>query len=235
MIGQKQKGFSLVELAMVLFIVSLLLGGLLMPLSSQLEAKKRNDAMDQLERIKDALIGYAIINGRLPCFTSEQDPASAYYGIEDSENPNKGNTCSPASQTTDGILPWKTLGLASGMDPWGVGRTSSSDPWTGYWRYRVDSKFVSSFNLGDSPTDDLAIVDPDGNPMTSTSERPVAIIYSTGANQTADGQNASYEPQALNNPTYEGGPVSGSFDDITGWIARPFLFSQMVAAGVLPR
>jgi hypothetical protein len=120
------------------------------------------------------------------------------------------------------------------MDPWGIARTSSTDPWTGYWRYRVDSKFFSSFKLTDSPTDDLTVVDADGNPMTSSSEYPVVIIYSTGANQTADGENASYEQAASNNPKYEGGPVSGDFDDITGWISRPLLFSRMVTAGTLP-
>lgn len=231
MIGAKQKGFSLVELAMVLFIVSLLLGGLLMPLSSQLEARKRNDAMEQLQRIKDALIGYAIVNGYLPCYTTQTDPSSASYGEADSP-------CNPTGLTTDGILPWKTLGLASGMDPWGIARTSSSDAWTGYWRYRVDSNFADSsspFNLSTTFKDDLSIVDANGNALTSTSERPVVIVYSTGANQTADGENASYEQTASDNPTYEGGQVSGDFDDITGWISRPFLFSQMVAAGVLPQ
>lgn len=227
---QRQSGFSLVELAMVLFILSLLLGGLLVPLASQLEARQRNDALDQLNRIKEALVGYAIINGYLPCYTTQTDPTSASYGVADSP-------CNPTGLTTDGILPWKTLGLVNGMDPWGIARSSSSDPWTGYWRYRVDSNFSNSgspFSLSSSFSDNLSVVDAEGNALTASTEHPVAIIYSTGANQVADGDNASYEQTASDNPTYEGGPASSDFDDITIWITRPLLFSRMVSAGTLP-
>jgi len=73
------RGFTLVELAMVLFIVSLLLGGLLVPLATQIEARQRSDAEEQLERIREALIGFAIINGRFPCHTTTTDPASASF------------------------------------------------------------------------------------------------------------------------------------------------------------
>ena len=60
-------GFSLVELAMVLFIVSLLIGGLMMPLSAQHEIHGRQETDKALTNIREALIGFAIVNGRLPC------------------------------------------------------------------------------------------------------------------------------------------------------------------------
>lgn len=231
----QQCGFSLIELAIVLFIISLLLGGLLVPLATQLDARKRNDAQDQLERIKEALIGYAIINGRLPCYTSETDPANAYYGVEDPEDPLK--TCNPTGRASDGILPWKTLGLANGLDPWGIQRAAATDPWIGYWRYRVDSAFMTAFTLTTDfsvPSEQLNVVDSSGNALNSPSENPVVIIYSTGPDQTQDGQNATYEPTLGAGPTYQGGEVSGGFDDITAWLTRPLLFSRMVTAGTLP-
>lgn len=229
------KGFTLIELAMVLFILSLLLGGLLVPLATQLEARKRSEAQEQLERIREALIGFAIINGRLPCHTVNVNPASANYGIEDSP-------CDPSALAADGILPWKTLGLDNGLDPWGVQRTATSDPWTGHWRYRVDRNFTENpcppetglFTLSRGFCDDLNILDADGNQLNAATERPLVIIYSTGPNQTADGQNASYEPLPANNPTYQGGTLTSNFDDITIWLTRPLLFNRMVSAGVLP-
>lgn len=228
----RSRGFSLVELAVVLFIISLLLGGLLVPLATQLEARQRNDALLQLERIREALIGFAIIYGRLPCYTTQADPANANYGLEDFP-------CNPTALAAEAILPWKTLGLTSGLDPWGVQRIATADSWLGYWRYRVDSAFMTAFTLSTgflAPSEQIDLVDYAGNSLNSPSEFPVAIIYSTGANMTADGQNASYEPLLANSPTYQGGPASEStdFDDLTVWITRPELFNRLVTAGTLP-
>ena len=241
------RGFTLVELAMVLFVVSLLLGGLLVPLATQIEARQRSDAEAQLEKIREALIGFAIINGRLPCHTTEPNPASASYGEENLP-------CN--TLTTDGILPWKTLGLNSGYDPWGVPRNLATDPWTGFWRYRIDNNFYTTFSLNTTTTSFLSVRELDtanstpGSPVfnevISTSERPIAIFYSTGANQLADGENSSFEsaPTSAAPAYYERGDVNNldrdgdgnedEFDDITIWLTRPLLFNRMVSAGVLP-
>ena len=116
----REAGFSLVELAMVLFIISLVVGGLLVPMATQLEARQRNEATIQLEQIREALYGFAILNGRLPCYTVEDDPSATGYGEE-------ASPCNPAGLTEDGKLPWKTLGLATGHDPWGAPRTATTD------------------------------------------------------------------------------------------------------------
>ena len=63
----KQLGFSLIEMAIVLFIVALLLGGLLPTVSSQIEQQHTNETRKQLDEIQQALLGFAVINGRLPC------------------------------------------------------------------------------------------------------------------------------------------------------------------------
>ena len=222
----KQVGFSLIEMAIVLFIVALLMGGLLPTISSQIEQKNRNETRKQLDDIQQALLGYAIINGYLPCPTTTTDPANVNYGSSDV-------TCTTASE---GYLPWKTLGVSE-MDAWGSKRTSNSDPWTGYWRYRVDRNFggtVFTLNtgFGSCATNDcLVIKDSTGNTLTNTTERPVAIIYSTGQNHTADGQNATFE---TTNGIYQSDVPSPTFDDIMIWISRPQLFNRMVAAGKLP-
>jgi prepilin-type N-terminal cleavage/methylation domain-containing protein len=251
----RARGFTLVELAMVLFIVALLLGGLLVPLASQLEGRKRLEAQEQLERIKEALIGFAIVNGRLPCFTTEVNPMLDTYGTEDAVcNPtglhfNGIEACTDVDGDgvpdvpCDGILPWKTLGLASGMDPWGIQRTSEGDRWIGYWRYRIDQNFTNVPCNGDAGIsmsrdpvfcDQLNVVNSAGAALVSDTELPVAIIYSTGANMRENGHNASYEPSSAQDPTYQGGEVSGDFDDILTWLSRPLLFSRMVQAGRLP-
>ena len=62
-----QPGFTLAELAIVLVIVAFLLGGTMAMVSSQTDQRKWNDTQSRLEAARDALLGYAIANGRLPC------------------------------------------------------------------------------------------------------------------------------------------------------------------------
>jgi hypothetical protein len=113
----------------------------------------------------------------------------------------------------------------------------------GYWRYRVHSNFYATFSLTSASATGnmLCIQDSAGNLLVSTSETPVAIIYSTGADRAADGQNSTYEATSASTNCststpilYQGGPVSGTFDDITVWLTRPLLFNRMVTAGRLP-
>jgi len=232
------KGFTLVEMAIVLTIVALLLAGLLPTISGQIEQQRRNDTRKQLAEIQQALMGFAIMNGRLPCPmpATVNNPTNAAYGVE-------AATCS-ANQAQEGFLPWKTLGLSE-TDAWGSKRTSTSSPWTGYWRYRTDRNFSNAaspitlntgFGACGATIDCLVIQDNGGNILTSTTERPIAIVYSTGPNLTPDGQNATFHPDGSTAPgaVYQSDVPSSNFDDILVWISRPQLFNRMVEAGKLP-
>lgn len=228
-------GFSLIELAMVLFIISLVIGGLLVPLATQLEARQRSEAQAKLEEIQATLIGYAMINGELPCPTTQADPTHAKYGVKD-------DSC--AAPVAEGYLPWKTLGMANGLDPWGTPRTSTADPWTGHWRYRVNTAFATPFSMSDTQATNnlLCVLDSTGNLAVDAGETPVAVVYSTGANITADGENTTYESTGsdttctddVTRVDYESGTVTTDFDDLLIWVSRPLLISRMVNAGTLP-
>jgi len=74
---RNSNGFTLIEMAITLFIVALLLGGLLVPLGAQVEHRKVTETQKALDEIKEALLGYVIINGYFPCPTTETDPANA--------------------------------------------------------------------------------------------------------------------------------------------------------------
>ena len=108
-------GFSLVELAVVMTIVALLLGGLIFTLSAQTEQRNFEETRRRLEQARELLLGYAIVNGRLPC------PATAASAGD--ESPLGGGTCNPANYA--GWLPAKTIGfypVDSGgyaIDVWG--------------------------------------------------------------------------------------------------------------------
>jgi type II secretory pathway pseudopilin PulG len=215
-------------MAIVLAIVALLMAGLLPALSGQIEQSRRTETRKLLDEIQQALIGYAIINGRLPCPTTTTDPANANYGLADA---------SCLTPTAEGYLPWKTLSVAE-TDAWGTNRTTAGAQWLGYWRYRVEPSFASGvpFTLSttSNTTLDLQVRDSSNNRLTKSgaTDTPVAVVFSTGPNLAADGENASFE--TTTNATYQSDVPNPNFDDITIWISRPILFSRMVAAGKLP-
>jgi prepilin-type N-terminal cleavage/methylation domain-containing protein len=136
----RNTGFTLVELAMVLFIVSLLIGGLLMPLTAQNEIRGRQETDRALSNIRDALIGFAVVNGRLPCpaiaatSTGTVDADGRAAGVEATTANGGPCACTTSSsgiagtgsnvchETTPGyvtgVLPWTTLGIPE-TDAWG--------------------------------------------------------------------------------------------------------------------
>ena len=126
----RTEGFSLVELAVVLVVVSFLLGGLLIPLSSQISQRDREDTVGRLEQAREALLGFALTKGYLPCpmdpdtTKPQADPTNNTYG----EESRTGNVCTKNA----GILPWKALGLSSGVDAWGHERLAQADGWIGF-------------------------------------------------------------------------------------------------------
>lgn len=232
----RQHGFSLMEMAIVLTIVGLLLAGMLPTLTSQIEQQRRSETVKQMNDIRDALFGYAIINGHLPCPTTTADPSSANYGMADA-------TCN--NPTAEGYLPWKTLGVSE-TDAWGNKRDSAAANWYGYWRYRADRKFTDGTNKFALDTgfsvDQLSIVNNAGTTITPavagcltsspTSECPIAIVFSTGPDRIANGENGdTFETSVA---VYQSDTPSSTFDDMTIWISRPQLFNRMVSAEKLP-
>ncbi len=98
-------GFSLVEVAIALVIFALLVGGLLVPLSAQVEQRRILTTQQQLEEIKAALMGYAAANGRLPCPSSGLN--NGLESFAGGGNATNGN----CSNFFNGFLPAVTLGL----------------------------------------------------------------------------------------------------------------------------
>lgn len=110
------RGFTLTELALVLLIIGLLLGGMLMPLSMQEDIRRNADTQKTLNEARDALIGFALANDRLPC------PASATSNGQESFCSTDDYPCSGTASTTkpshgrcsnpfDGFLPAAALGI----------------------------------------------------------------------------------------------------------------------------
>jgi len=125
MSNRRCRGFTLVEMAIVLLIMGLLLGGGLTVLSAQIEQQRINDTQRQLEQAREALIGFALANGRLPCPASATIPAGVALAGQE-PTPVLAAGCANAA----GVLPWATLGV------------SETDAWGRRFTYRVTPQFA---------------------------------------------------------------------------------------------
>jgi type II secretory pathway pseudopilin PulG len=66
-VRRRQHGFTLAEVAIAFVIIALLIGGTVLTLSAQTEARESSDTHRTLEQAHEAIIGFAVRNGRLPC------------------------------------------------------------------------------------------------------------------------------------------------------------------------
>ncbi len=241
----KATGFSLIEMAIVLFIVALLLGGLLPTVSGQIEQKRTAETLKQLDEIQQALIGYAIINDRLPC------PASDLSNGE--ENPVGGGTC---LNPYDGFVPAATLGLTTGVDLQGK-KGFAIDAWNNRIHYSVTTSNSKAFTTAGGMSTSFSTLAPNllvcstgtgitntscsGNALTSSPGVP-AVIFSTGKNGALGGagldETANLDGGAsqtfVSHTFTPSTAANGEFDDLVTWISPNILINRMVTAGKLP-
>jgi prepilin-type N-terminal cleavage/methylation domain-containing protein len=119
------RGFSLVELAVALAIIALLLAGALIPLSAQIDVRNVGDTQRSMESIREAIIGFAQANGRLPC-PANGGIASGAAGAGTEQ------FTAPSCTALMGVVPWATLGVPE------------TDAWGRRFSYRVSPAFADS-------------------------------------------------------------------------------------------
>ncbi len=125
----RQCGFTLIELSIVVLLVGLLLSAIMMPIATQYRIRETRRAQQQIEEVRQALIGFAQSRRRLPCPDTNRD------GLEDYTPPAPGviASCDRPVGTTPyiGNLPYATIGL------------SATDPWGRLFAYRVAPEFIN--------------------------------------------------------------------------------------------
>lgn len=125
------RGFTLVEIAVVLLVLALLLG-IIATFSGGLIAQQRREITRQrLQGVDTALALFVAQNKRLPCpADGALASANASAGLE---NPTPPTTSACANNQARGVVPWRTLGLAE---------QDVTDGWGNRFTYRVATDFV---------------------------------------------------------------------------------------------
>jgi prepilin-type N-terminal cleavage/methylation domain-containing protein len=245
-----QNGFTLVEMAIVLMIVGLLLGGMLVPLTAQMDQRNVSDTQKTLSDIKEALIGYAIVYGRLPCPALPTSNGTESF-TSPGGNASNGNCFNFPNSFYNGFVPAATLGITP-VDSQGY----AIDAWGNRIHYAVTSSNAYAFTTTDGMKNaGLSALAPNllvcstaagigptscaaNTYLTSTPGVPI-VIYSTGKNGVSGGTSADEaanpNPNSANNDrVFVSHPPTPTFDDLVVWISPNILYNRMVAAGKLP-
>jgi prepilin-type N-terminal cleavage/methylation domain-containing protein len=151
-----QRGFTLTELAVVVAIVALILGGIVMTMGTVANAREIEQTQQQLNQAREALVGFAIRYGRLPCPATDGSndvvgaPTTPSGGLESFCTTPGAGVCGAnvtdvqahgQCSNPDGFVPAATLG---------IGPTDAQgfllDAWQGRVRYAVTQRDMTITN-----------------------------------------------------------------------------------------
>ncbi len=221
-----QRGFSLIELAIVMVILGLMLGTMLIPLSTQRDLSNRKATETLLDEVHDALLGFAAAHGRLPC------PAT---------NASNGQAAPTGAATTctqpHGLVPARTLGLSGTFDA----NNRLLDAWNNPIYYSLSlagsGSYSNAITLNTGPASLRICQQSSCTATTIVAEQIVAVIHSRGA----DGAQTPASPDQLANTdlnndfvstTLREDPATG-FDDLLRWLSPSTLTYALLRSGQL--
>ncbi len=235
-LSKLNNGFTLVEMAVVLVIIGLLIGGLLIPLSAQLDQRSYSETRRNMDEAKEALIAYGMSHSYLPC------PAISFQnGAEDR---NASGNCNKRV----GFLPWAELGLPQ-IDSWGhlykysvtlayanknlkisVTPLTVSDI-TIQTRSAVGA-IINLSNLNAIP----AVIMSFGKNAGGATNNDGSVVVNTSTTNIDERNNAiTVGTNFMSRDISENSSIpGGEFDDLVIWLSPNVYLNRMVSVGQLP-
>lgn len=220
-----ERGFTLIELAIVMAVVGIMLAGAMKLLGGQLDQSRIKATRERLGIADDALIAFYAANTRLPCPADGSLPTSdANYGRA---QPETGGACAGVAAANQ-VLPWRTLGLQEEL---------SFDSWRRRISYHVSAPLTTagSASLGDLSIRDGAAAAPGTSELTPAA---AFVVFSHGENGLGGWLASSQRMTTAGVPAHEAENTDGAepfvdkalseavgdeFDDLASWREKPSL------------
>ncbi len=242
-------GFTLAELAIVMLIFSILLGGIFVSLSTQMDLRHISDTQKIMDQARDALIGFGVAHGYLPC------PATATSNGANSPTGNGTETARSGGNCTvfDGYVPAVTLSITP-TDAQGF----LVDAYGTRIRYAIttDTQFTTTNVASQIKQVGIAAMNPNlavcststgitatdcSSASTRLTNSAVAVIYSLGKNgrSPTGGVGADESKNLDGNRSFvfhdmtDSGAANGEFDDLVTWLSPNILYNRLIAAGAI--
>jgi prepilin-type N-terminal cleavage/methylation domain-containing protein len=204
-IKQNNKGFTLIEIAIVLVIIGILVGGVVPLMNVLSERKTRNESLDYLNEARAALVNFAKINGRLPLADTNGDGVSDAGAL--------------------GWLPFQTLGIKpADSNSRQLRYALNSNLGT---NLETSCRFLRSGLVGGP-----LMVDSDG---TATAFQVAAVLISVGPRDADNDGNFLDDVTAGThqgdntdgNPNYIRSRPTNTFDDLVVYLDRFTLYGEI--------
>jgi prepilin-type N-terminal cleavage/methylation domain-containing protein len=236
----RSRGFTLIELAIVLVVITILIGGLAMPLSAQIQARRIAETKKLMEEAREAIIGYAM--GNLEAVDHDLDPATVDRNrsflpcpdtdvdgvVDGTEDRDSDGSC----LAYEGWFPSVTLG------------TATQDAWGNRLRYRVTAKFADAspgfFNTDDG---DIQICSGSNCATGKVAENVPLVLLSHGPNgrgalslggvklgdpSGADElENTDTDTEFVSRVPTTADHPNGEFDDLVVWLSNSLLTGRI--------
>ncbi len=146
-----QRGFTLLELSIVLALIAVILGGGLVIFTGYIQSTAFNTTVARMDEIEKALLNFSVANNRIPCPSDlQQIPTSTTYGLE--AGASAGGTAT--GECVTGMTPAANSKSASGAEEGGVPTRALRlpddymyDGWGRRFRYAVDPTYTASNSL----------------------------------------------------------------------------------------
>ena len=137
-----QSGFTLVEIAIVLLIVTILLGYTVALFPHQQQLKQYRALNMEMDRVVEAIVGFAQVNGRLPCPAIPDSVGVESLGVADFDGDGDDED---GCIHYGGFVPVNTLGLDGKLNA----DSLLLDPWGNPYRYYVTFADFNGNDLAD--------------------------------------------------------------------------------------
>ena len=242
------EGFTLVEIAIVVFIFGLILVAGLKLLAAQAENALQTQTDTKLAVIRDSLVRYLAANNRLPCPDTSSCNGQGALAFTVAAPPDGIENRSVAGDPTTkcagafGVLPFQTLGLS---------RDAALDGWQNFFSYHVSDTAPADWTISNVPVGTLGAITVKDRSVaaglfTVTAQAAVVVVShgknGLGAFTSGGTRNVASTNDELENSngdavfirrdrTDDTGIAGGAFDDYVLFLTATELFGPLVKEG----